>query len=111
MAEAVGLAASIIGIVGAAAKISLTLFSIADGLGSAAWEARAIATELGLFSESLRSLNKSIRRYTLRSRRARRAAVKMVQSSRGLIDDMQQILEGLVPEGSKSKRTILHSPT
>lgn len=95
MAEAIGLAASILGILGAAAKVSMTLFSVADALGSAGWEARAIATELSLFSESLRSLRRSIRKYAPKSRIARRAATEMVEASKGLIDDMQEILKTL----------------
>lgn len=99
MAEAVGLAASIIAVVSSAAKVSMTLFSIADALGSAGWEARAIASQLSLFSQSLRSLRRSIRYHAPKSRLARRAAREMIAASKGLIHDLQEILKGIVPEG------------
>ena len=53
MAEAVGLAASIIGIAGAGFAVAKCLYSIVDSLGSAGVEVRAYADEICAFSRLL----------------------------------------------------------
>ena len=60
MAEAIGLAASIFGIVGAVAKLSVGLYQIASTLKEAGNEIRLIATDTSLFSRVLRELALSI---------------------------------------------------
>ncbi|KAL9615634.1 MAG: hypothetical protein Q9160_009361 [Pyrenula sp. 1 TL-2023] len=60
MAE-IGLVASIIGVAGAGAKVSLTLFQIANALGSAADEVRFIAADTNALSLVLTNLSNVLR--------------------------------------------------
>ena len=56
MAE-VGLVASIVGIAGACAKLALGFYDIASSLGSAAKEAKSVASEISVISNVLTTLS------------------------------------------------------
>ena len=51
MAE-IGLIASIIGVAGAGAQLSIALFQVAQSIGAAGQETRVIAAEISLFSQA-----------------------------------------------------------
>ena len=57
MAE-IGLIASIIGVAGAAAKLAIGFYDIADQIGSAAEDAKMIAADLGALSAVLQTVRK-----------------------------------------------------
>lgn len=59
MAE-IGAIASIVGLAGAGVKISLTLFDLADRVGSTGAEVKLVATELSLFCSVLQEVNVGI---------------------------------------------------
>ena len=63
MAE-IGLVGSVIALAGAGAKLCMTLYTIADGVGSAGREARIIASGVAFFSQSLTAVSKILERET-----------------------------------------------
>jgi predicted NACHT family NTPase len=88
-----GLITSITTVAGASAKLSLTLFQLADSIGSAGHEARLVGTEISLFSQSLNAVSKSLGRQSAESARLQEIAVVLYDACRGLLKDLKTLLE------------------
>ena len=97
MAEVVGLVASIIGIAGAGAKLALALYQFADAIGSAGHEARTIATEVSLFSQSLSAVSKSLDRKSSKDESLKDVAEAVTKACHSLIEDLRLFLKELLP--------------
>ena len=102
--EAVGAVASIIGIVGAGAKLSIALFDFATTIGSAGAEVRAIGTEISLFCSVLKQLEKTLakaknRRYSIS---AIEATQEILHVTRGVFDSIEGIINGLQKHKGRS---------
>lgn len=91
MAE-LGLVASIIALAGTGAKISLTLFAVADSIGSAARDARTIAREISGFSNALAAMSRCLERKTARSEQLREIALVLAEDCKTLLTDMTSLL-------------------
>jgi hypothetical protein len=100
MAEAVALVASIVGLAGTGAKLALQLYTIADGIGSAGAEARSIAKEITLFSQSLTAVSKSLERDGNADMRLHEIAKAVVEAAEGLVTDLQCLVEDLRPKST-----------
>lgn len=88
MAEALGAIASIVGIVGFGAKLSIALFDFAGNIGSAGAEVRAIGTEITLFCSVLQQLER-----TLAKAKDRRYSVSAIETTQKILDQCQFIFE------------------
>jgi len=101
MAEALGAIASIVGIVGAGAKLSIALFDFAGNIGSAGAEVRAIGTEITLFCSVLQQLER-----TLAKAQDRRYSISAIETTQKILDQCQFIFEeinGVVGRLQKQK--------
>jgi len=101
MAEALGAIASIVGIVGAGAKLSIALFDFAGNIGSAGAEVRAIGTEITLFCSVLQQLER-----TLAKAKDRRYSISAIETTQKILDQCQFIFEeinGVVGRLQKQK--------
>ena len=103
MAE-LGAIASIIGIVGIGAKLSISLFELAATVGSAGTEIRAIGTEISLFCSVLRQLEK-----TLNRAKSFRYSISAIETTQEILDKCQDvfreieiIIDGLRQQKSQS---------
>jgi hypothetical protein len=79
--EAIGAIASIIGVVGAGAKLSIVLFDFASTVGLAGKEVRQIGIEISLFCSVLKQLQSTL------------AKAKAFRYSLGAIETIQEILD------------------
>jgi hypothetical protein len=96
MAE-IGLAAAIVGLAGAAVKLSMTLFEVADAVGSAGRQARMVATEVSLLSQALRELSRGLKKKISKRRSIEKTTRQLVRSCRRLISDLRTSLQGIAP--------------
>jgi hypothetical protein len=96
--EVIGIAASIIGIVGAGAKLSVALFDFAGTVGSAGSEVRTIATEISLFCSVLKQLEKALvvsaknRRYSVS---ALETTHEILARCRDIFGEIEDVVLGL----------------
>jgi hypothetical protein len=107
MAE-IGLVASIIGLAGAGAKLALILFQIADSIGSAGREARAVATEVSLFSQSLNAVSKCLEKKHEERNCLNEIAVVVTKACESLLDDLRAVLKQLAPSARFTFLTYCH---
>ncbi|KAI9662227.1 MAG: hypothetical protein M1821_008393 [Bathelium mastoideum] len=105
MAEVIGLTASIIGIVGAAAKLSTGLYKVASALKNAGNEVRIIASDTLLFSRVLREFSTSLKADTAVAHRARGIAEDLTEVCQGIQKNGEELLEILGPLISKTDRS------
>jgi len=96
MAEAIGLVASIVALAGAGAKIALTLYDVADSIGSAGKEARLIATEVSLFSQSLNAVSKSLGRSSGENGCLKEIARVVTKACESLLEELRSLLTELL---------------
>lgn len=96
MAE-VGLVASILGIAGAGAKLSIGLYEVASAIGDTGREVRAIAKELTGFSSVLRHFASVIRSNPNPPDQARRLAEDLIASCDNTLDESKALLDVLKP--------------
>jgi len=92
--EAIGAIASIIGIAGAGAKLSIVLFEFASAVGSAGQEVRQIAIEISLFCSVLKQLQS-----TLAKAKAFRYSLSAIETTQEILDRCQEVfneIEGIV---------------
>ena len=107
--EAVGAVASIIGIVGAGAKLSITLFDFASTIGSAGAEVRAIGTEISLFCSVLKQLERTLtkannKRYSIS---AIEATQEILDTTTGVLGEIEDIINGIQKhKGQSTEPTI-----
>lgn len=101
MAEAVGAIASIVGIAGAGAKLSIVLFEFASSVGSAGVEARQIGTEISLFCSVLKQLQS-----TLTKARSYRYSISAIETTQEILDRCQDVFKEIeeIVEGLRKKR-------
>jgi hypothetical protein len=92
-----GLVATLIRLGGTGAKFALTLFTIADSLGSGGKDAKAFATDISHFSQSLAALSRSLERKSDEQDYLKELAVVVVKASESLLDDLQAFFEHLLP--------------
>ena len=93
MAEAIGAIgaiASIFGVIGAGAKLSIVLFDFASTIGSAGSEVRAIGTEISLFCSVLQQLE-----LTLAKAQDRRYSISAIETTQEILDQCQTIFEDI----------------
>ena len=101
MAEVVGLVSSILALAGAGAKLGMTLYTIAEGVGSAGREARLIADEVSFFSHALTALSKSLERTTSQTARLHSIAQELAVSCQTVLLELSVLADELSP----SKKT------
>jgi hypothetical protein len=85
-----------VGLAGAGAKLALVLFQIADSIGSARKEARAIAIEVSLFSQSLTAVSKCVEKKSNEQKCLKKIARVVTQACESLLEDLKAILKNLV---------------
>ena len=111
MAEALGLAANIIAIAGAATQLSIGLYEIASALKDAGPEVRVIANETSLFSRVLKEVSTVLEGNTAIAWRARSIAEDLVQVCQTVQQDGERLLQVLQPlvqqTGSQRQRLAL----
>jgi hypothetical protein len=96
MAE-IGLIASIIGVAGAGAKVSITLFQIASAIGSAANEVRFVAADTNALSLVLTNLSKTLREKRAAAQEGEQIAGAVLLMCRTVIDDSNELISHLDP--------------
>ncbi|KAK5674309.1 hypothetical protein LTS10_012893 [Elasticomyces elasticus] len=106
MAEVLGLVSAILTLAGAGAKLGMTLYTIADGVGSAGREARLIADEVSLFSQALTALSKSLERRTSQSARLHTIAQELSVSCQAALVELSALAEELSLSGGKKRRKL-----
>lgn len=92
--EAIGAIASIIGIAGAGAKLSIVLFEFASAVGSAGQEIRQIGIEISLFCSVLKQLQS-----TLAKAKAFRYSLSAIETTQEILDRCQEVfkeIEGII---------------
>jgi hypothetical protein len=87
MAE-IGAIASIVGVAGAGAKLSLVLFEFASTVGSARVEVERVGTEISQFCAVLTQL-----RSTLKKARARRFSLSAISTTQDILERCQKIFK------------------
>lgn len=102
--EAIGAIASIIGVAGAGAKLSIVLFEFASTVGSAGQEVKRIGVEISLFCSVLKQLHS-----TLTKAKAYRYSLRALDTTQEILDQCQEvfkeiesILNGLRKRGVQS---------
>ena len=103
MAE-LGLIGSIISLAGVGAKLGMMLYTIADGVGSAGKEARIIAAEVSIFSQSLTTLSKSLERPVSEAIRFREVAETLIATCRVVVDQLSKLCDDLSPSCCLTRR-------
>ena len=103
MAEAVGLVASILGIVGAATKLSMGLYQIASAFKEAGNEIRLIATDTSLFSRILKELGLMLRRGSNLTWKATAIAEDLMHICETVQKDGELLLRILAPIVKQSR--------
>lgn len=110
MAE-IALIASVVGIAGAGAKLSIALYQIASTIGNAGNEVETIAREFNLFSSALLHLSEAYGLDTAVSDTARRITEDLVSVCDTILEDGKKLLETLKPlterVESRTKQVIL----
>lgn len=87
MAE-IGVIASIVGVAGAGAKLSLVLFGFASTVGSARVEVERVGTEISQFCAVLTQL-----RSTLKESRARKFSDDAIRTTQDILERCQKIFQ------------------
>ena len=100
MAE-IGLVASIVNIAGAGAQLSLTLYHIAETVGSAALEAQIIATEASLLSQSLTQLSKTLNAGSTVDGELRSVVRGVMRQCRTVLRELRRLTKELAPDKSQ----------
>lgn len=104
MAE-IGLAASIVSIAGAGAQLSLSLYNIADSIGSAGIEARLIASEASLFSHCLTHFSKVLKPRDKGNDELHEVAHGVVKECRSVLRELRRLTKQLAPsKANKSQQ-------
>jgi len=101
MAE-IGAIASIIGVAGAGAKLSIMLFEFASSVGSAGAEVKRIGIEISLFCSVLKQLQS-----TLTKAKAYRYSLSALETTQEVLDRCQDVfeeIEGIV-DGLRKRGT------
>ncbi|KAK3625329.1 hypothetical protein LTR56_020494 [Elasticomyces elasticus] len=106
MAEVLGLVSAILTLAGAGANLGMTLYTIADGVGSAGREARLIADEVSLFSQALTALSKSLERRTSQSARLHIIAQELSESCQAALVELSALAKDLSLSGGKKRRKL-----
>jgi hypothetical protein len=102
------LCSSMIGLAGAGAKLALVLFQIADSIGSAGREARAVATEVSLFSQSLNAVSKCLEKKSDEQKCLKQIALVVTEACKSLLDDLRAVLKHLVFSPRLTLATYCH---
>jgi predicted glycosyl hydrolase (DUF1957 family) len=105
--EAIGAIVSIIGVVGAGAKLSILLFEFASTVGSAGQEVRQIGIEISLFCSVLKQLQS-----TLSNAKACRYSLSALEATQEILDRCQEIfkeIDAIVVSLRLRKRSDEHS--
>lgn len=100
MAE-IGLVASIVNIAGAGAQLSLTLYRIAETVGSAGFEAQIIAAETSLLSQSLTQLSKTLNGRT-NDNELHGIVRGVMKQCRSVLRELRRLTKEIVPAKSQS---------
>ncbi|KAK5733004.1 hypothetical protein LTR17_010011 [Elasticomyces elasticus] len=106
MAEVLGLVSAFLTLAGAGARLGMTLYTIADGVGSAGREARLIADEVSLFSQALTALSKSLERKTSQTARLHTIAHELSASCQATLVELSALAEELSLPGGKKRRKL-----
>lgn len=96
MAE-IGLVSAIIALAGAGAKLGIQLYAIADSVGSAGREARMIAAEVSVFSQSLTALSKTLERRTSEGERLQEIAQSLLNGCQAVLLQLSELTAELAP--------------
>ncbi|CZR66657.1 uncharacterized protein PAC_16558 [Phialocephala subalpina] len=86
--EAIGAIASIIGVAGAGAKLSIVLFEFASTVGSAGQEVKRIGVEISLFCSVLKQLHS-----TLTKAKAYRYSLRALDTTQEILDQCQEVFK------------------
>jgi hypothetical protein len=86
--EAIGAIASIVGVAGAGAKLSIVLFEFASTVGSAGQEVKQIGIEISLFCSVLKQLQS-----TLSKAKACRYSLSAIETTAEILDRCQEIFD------------------
>ena len=86
--EAIGAIASIIGVAGAGAKLSIMLFEFASTVGSAGQEVKRIGIEISLFCSVLKQLQS-----TLTKAKAYRYSLSALETTQEILDRCQEVFQ------------------
>ncbi|KAL9121585.1 MAG: hypothetical protein Q9187_001855 [Circinaria calcarea] len=108
MAE-LGAIASIIGIIGAGAKLSIVLFDFGNSIGSAGSQVRSIGTEISLFCAVLKQLER-----TLAKAKDRRYSISAIETTQEILEqcqvvfnELQAIFDSLIKSKPSSSETTI----
>ena len=82
--------ASIVGIVGAGAQLSIALFNLAEVVGSAGSEIRLLGTEISLFCSVLKQLEK-----TLTKARSCRYSMSAIETTQEILDRCRDVFKSI----------------
>ncbi|KIM94409.1 hypothetical protein OIDMADRAFT_60736 [Oidiodendron maius Zn] len=108
MAE-IGAIASIIGVAGAGAKLSIVLFEFASTVGSAGLEVRQIGIDISLFCSVLKQLQS-----TLTKAKAYRYSISAIETTQEILDRCQEVfgeIEGILRGLQKGGRDPSAEPS
>lgn len=103
MAE-LGAVASLIGIIGAGAKLSLLLFDFGSSIGSAGSQVRSIGTEISLFCAVLKQLER-----TLAKAKDRRYSISAIETTHEILEQCQVVFNELQTIFDSLKKSKLSS--
>ncbi|CAN9147991.1 unnamed protein product [Alternaria alternata] len=109
MAEVVGLAASIIQIAGAGAKLSVTLYNFTSSAARADQDIRDIADDVELTSNALESVGKlfeSEDAKSIISTKAVQDAHNIIKKCQGVFDELSEMVEKRRKTGKDGKKTL-----
>ncbi|CAN9437992.1 unnamed protein product [Alternaria alternata] len=109
MAEVVGLAASIIQIAGAGAKLSVTLYNFTSSAARADQDIRDIADDVELTSNALESVGKvfeSEDTKSIISKKAVQDAHNIIKKCQGVFDELSEMVEKRRKTGKDGKKTL-----
>ena len=105
MAE-IGLIASIIGVAGAGARISITLFKMANTLGSAGHEVRFVAADTNALSLVLTNLSRTLKQKRVAAEEGEENATAILILCRSIIADSELLYQKLEPLVSGSTNAV-----
>ncbi|KAI9163861.1 hypothetical protein HJFPF1_05489 [Paramyrothecium foliicola] len=105
MAAEIGLAASIIGVASAGAKLSVALYQLAEIVGSAAQEVRSIASDISIFCSVLHQLDE-----TLQEAKATRYSLTAICTVETIIGECRHIFSQINEVVDKLKRESVDAP-
>jgi hypothetical protein len=109
MAEVVGLAASIIQIAGAGAKLSVTLYNFTSSAARADQDIRDIAEDVELTSNALESVGKvfeSEDAKSIISKKAVQDGHNIIKKCQGVFDELSEMVEKRRKTGKDGKKTL-----